>query len=104
MAEDRMTLLSELGKAAAGGDLDRSRQHFEYSIGQQPNYFGTRVLMAENLAVKLQDREMFVEQLQYVIDGDPSALEGAEPENAVEQRKAREAMERVDELGGQAAT
>lgn len=87
-----------IAPAYAGGDLDRSRQHFEYSIGQQPNYFGTRVLMAENLAVKLQDREMFVTQLQYVIDGDPTALEGAEPENAVEQRKAREMMERVDEL------
>ena len=87
-----------IAPAYAGGDLDRSRQHFEYSIAQQPNYFGTRVLMAENLAVKLQDRDMYVEQLQYVLDGDPTALEGAEPENRVEQRKAREAMERVDEL------
>ncbi|MFK7991463.1 MAG: TRAP transporter TatT component family protein [Sandaracinaceae bacterium] len=82
----------------AGGDLERSQQHFEYSISQQPNYFGTHVLMAENLAVKLQNREMFVEHLQLVIDGDPTALVGAEPENRVEQRKATELMTRVDDL------
>lgn len=87
-----------IAPAYAGGDLERSQQHFEYSISQQPNYFGTHVLMAENLAVKLQNREMFVEHLQIVLDGDPTSLAGAEPENRVEQHKARELMERVDEL------
>ena len=82
----------------AGGDLARSQQHFEYSISQQPNYFGTRVLMAENLAVKLQNRQMFEEQLRYVIDGDPTALAGAEPENRVEQREAADLLERIDEF------
>ncbi|MEQ8458817.1 MAG: TRAP transporter TatT component family protein [Sandaracinaceae bacterium] len=87
-----------IAPAYAGGDLDRSRQHFEYSISQQPNYFGTRVLMAENLAVKLQDREMFQTQLQYVLDGDPDSLEGAAPENRIEQRKAQALMDRIDEF------
>lgn len=82
----------------AGGDLERSRQHFEESVRHEPNYFGTHVLMAENLAVKLQDRAMFEEHLRVVIDGDPASLPGAEPENRVEQRKARELMERIDEL------
>jgi len=54
--------------------------------------------MAENLAVKLQDREMFQTQLQLVIDGDPDALEGAAPENRIEQRKARDLLARIDEF------
>ncbi|HJL17873.1 MAG TPA: TRAP transporter TatT component family protein [Sandaracinaceae bacterium LLY-WYZ-13_1] len=82
----------------AGGDIDRSRQHFEESIRRFPDYFGTRVLFAEEYAVKAQDRELYEEQLRYVIEGDPESLEGAAPENRVEQRKAQAAMERIDEL------
>ena len=82
----------------AGGDLVRSRQHFEESVRREPNYFGTHVLMAENLAVKLQDRAMFEEHLRYVIDGDPASLAGAEPENRVEQHKATELLARIDEF------
>ncbi len=82
----------------AGGNLDLSRQHFDESIRRQPGYFGTHVLYAQELAVKLQDREMFLEHLNLVINGDPDGLEGAEPENRVEQRKAQLLIARVDDL------
>lgn len=82
----------------AGGDLDRSRQHFEYSISRYPGYFGTHVLYAVEYAVKRQDRDLFVRELQWVIDSDPNMLPETVPENIVEQRKAREALARVDEL------
>lgn len=82
----------------AGGDLDLSRQHFEESIRRHPNYFGTRVLFAENYAVKSQNRELFEEHLRFVVDGDPESMPEAAPENRVEQRKARALIERVDEL------
>jgi hypothetical protein len=82
----------------AGGDLDRSRQHFEESLRRFPNYFGTRVLYAENYAVKAQNRQLFEEQLRLVIDGDPTSMPEAVPENRIEQRKARELLERADEL------
>ena len=82
----------------AGGDLNLSRQHFDESLRNQPNYFGTHVLYAEELAVKLQDRAMYLEHLNFVINGDPESLPDAAPENRVEQRKARAALERVDEL------
>ncbi|HEY8429857.1 MAG TPA: TRAP transporter TatT component family protein, partial [Sandaracinaceae bacterium] len=82
----------------AGGDLERSRQHFEESLRQAPNYFGTRVLYAENYAVKAQNRRLFEEQLRMVIDGDPESLPEAAPENRVEQRKARALLERADDL------
>lgn len=82
----------------AGGDLERSRQHFEESIRRSPSYFGTRVLYAENYAVKAQNRQLFEEQLRMVLDGDPESLPEAGPENRVEQRKARALMERIDDL------
>ncbi len=87
-----------IAPAYAGGDLDRSRQHFEESVRRAPNYFGTRVLFAENYAVKSQNRQLFEEQLRMVLDGDPESLPEAAPENRVEQRKARALLERADEL------
>ncbi len=82
----------------AGGDLERSRQHFEYSIGRYPGYFGTHVLYAGEYAVKTQDRELFTRELQWVIDGDPNMIPEVVAENLVEQRKARDLLARADEL------
>jgi tetratricopeptide (TPR) repeat protein len=82
----------------AGGDLERSRQHFDYSISRYPGYFGTHVLYAVEYAVKTQDRALFTRELQWVIDNDPNMLPDVAPENVVEQRKAREALARADEL------
>lgn len=82
----------------AGGDLNRSREHFEYSISRYPGYFGTHVLYALEYAVKMQDRALFQAQLQLVIDGDPSVIPEVRPENLAEQRKARAALERIDTL------
>jgi len=83
----------------AGGDTEQSREHFETSLRAAPNYFATRVLMAQDYAVKAQERAVFEEQLNYVIEHDPSEG-GAEitPENECEQRKARDLLAQVDEL------
>ncbi|MDW8246678.1 MAG: TRAP transporter TatT component family protein [Sandaracinaceae bacterium] len=82
----------------AGGDLEKSKQHFEYSISRFPGYFGTHVLYAVEYAVKAQDRALFLRELQWVLDNDPNMLPEAAPENIIEQRKAREHIARVDEL------
>lgn len=87
-----------IAPAFAGGDTALSRQHFDESIRRFPDYFSTRVLLAENYAVKAQDRALFEEQLRHVIDGDPEAIPEAAPENRVEQRKARALIQRIDEL------
>lgn len=87
-----------IAPAYAGGDLDRSAQHFDESIRRSPEYMGTHVLYAENLSVKRQDRASFEEHLNIVVNGDPDALPDAAPENRVEQRLARDLLARVDEL------
>lgn len=84
--------------AFAGGDLDKSREHFEASLRVAPEYFATRVLFASDYAVKAQNRQLFEQQLNTVINGNPDALPDVAPENRVEQRKARELLAKADEL------
>ncbi len=84
--------------AYAGGDLAKSKEHFEASIAIEPRYFATHVLFAGDYAQKSQNRALFEEQLRLVIDGDANALPDVAPENLVEQRKARELLARADEL------
>lgn len=81
----------------AGGDLERSREHFETSIRNQPNYFATHVLFAEDYAVKAQDRALYEEQLNWVLQNDPELIPEVAPENRCEQRKARLALELINE-------
>jgi hypothetical protein len=83
----------------AGGDLERSKQHFEASLSREPNYFGTHVLMAQDYAVKAQDRAVFDEHIDFVLNGDPMAA-GPElgPENRCEVRKAQRLQEQAPTL------
>lgn len=82
----------------AGGDLARSREHFEQSIRSAPTYLATRVLFAHDYAVKADDRALFESELRAVIAADPAALPSEAAENAVEQRKARLLLAEVAEL------
>lgn len=82
----------------AGGDLNKSREHFERAIREAPNYFGNHRLFAEEYAVKAQDRALFERELNWVIEHQPNAEPSAIPENTIEQRKARMLLERAGEL------
>lgn len=82
----------------AGGDVKKSRVHFDKSLAAHPNYLGTSVLMAEDLAVKAQDKKLFEERLDFVLKADPNAIPEVAPENRVEQRKAKALLAKKDEL------
>ncbi len=85
--------------AFAGGDLERSREHFETALEAAPGYLGTRSLMAEFYAVKSQNRQLFEEQLNAVLEADLSQLpEEVRPENELEQRRAQALMAKANEL------
>lgn len=81
----------------AGGDLERSREHFETSMEHEPNYFATHVLMAQDYGIKAQDRTLFDTQLAWVLSHDPESLPELAPENRCEQRKARELQSTADQ-------
>ena len=82
----------------AGGDMKKSAAHFNVSIDAHPNYFGTRILMAEEWAVKEDNRPLFEELVKYVINGDPNSVAGIVPENQCEQRKANKLMANIDDI------
>jgi hypothetical protein len=81
-----------------GGDLERSQSHFQQSLNLGPNYLATRVLYAQDYAVKAENRELFVEQLRLVVEADPAVDPSIEPENRVERRKAERLLAQADLL------
>ena len=67
--------------------MKKSAAHFNISIDAQPDYWGTRVFLAEEWAIKEDNRQLFEEQLNYVLAGDPNVIPYIKPENACEQRE-----------------
>ena len=78
-------------------DLASSRSHFEMAIQINPEYLATRVLYAADYAPKVQDRALFEEQLNYVLNADVDVLPDVRQEQLVEQEKARRLLAEIDE-------
>ncbi|HYZ90000.1 MAG TPA: TRAP transporter TatT component family protein [Myxococcales bacterium] len=88
----------ELGKlyaalpAYAGGDLQLARSHFEAAVARAPDSARTRIAFARSVAVKAQDRALFLAQLQ-------AAASSSDASAAAE---ARDLLARENELFGPA--
>jgi tetratricopeptide (TPR) repeat protein len=82
----------------AGGDMKKSAAHFNIAIQAHPNYYGTRILMAEEWAVKEDNRPLFEELVNYVLNGDPNAIPEIVPEALCEKRKAKKLMSEIDDI------
>lgn len=82
----------------AGGDLAKSKQHYETSLEIAPYFLGTKVLMAENLVRKLDDEDTFKRLLQEVIDADLNSVPAeVQPEMIIEKEKAKELLVMAEE-------
>ncbi len=81
----------------AGGDLGKAHQHFTRSLEIEPNYLGTKLLIAEYYATKKQDKKLFTKILQEVIDADPSVLPDIVPEQKADQEKAKRLLALVED-------
>jgi tetratricopeptide (TPR) repeat protein len=81
----------------AGGDLAKSEEHFHRALAAAPNYLATKVLMAENLAVKRQDRALYERLLNEVLAASDDVMPGLEPETRVEKQKASALLKLADE-------
>ena len=79
------------------GDKDKSRKHFDTAVAKAPNYLATRVLMAEYHAIKFQDREMYDQQLKYVMDASVDVIPELKPEHVVEKKKAERMIAEADD-------
>ncbi len=82
----------------AGGDMKKSAAFFNTAIEAYPDYYGTRILMAEEWAVKEDNRPLFEELVNYVLKGDPNVIPELVPESMCEQRKARKLMAEIDDI------
>lgn len=79
-----------------GGNLDRSRRHFDAALAADPGYQMTSVFVAEFLARKLKDRAMFEQRLQAVIASPPEQDGDLAAENAAARKKAQRLLGRID--------
>ena len=70
----------------AGGDMKKSKQYYDQALAMAPQYFATKVLMAENYYAKLKDRPNYDKMLDEVINGEAAAI----PEIAIEQKAEQE--------------
>ena len=77
--------------AAAGGDLAKSRVHFERSLAIA-ECFDTYVLFAEVYAKAAGDADLRQRLLRHVVEADPAGIPELEPEQRLAQRKAASAL------------
>ena len=77
--------------------MKKSAAHFNIAIDAHPNYFSSRILMAEEWAIKEDNRPLFEELVNYVLNTDPNVIPELVPEQLCEQRKARKLMDEIDD-------
>jgi hypothetical protein len=82
-----------------GGDLEKAQYHFKQSLALTRNRFLlARVLYAKTYAVQVQDKKLFLEQLDAVIKSSGNILPEQRLANEVAKLKAKRLLELTDEL------
>ena len=82
----------------AGQDLGKSKEYFDKAIGTYPDYLGTHVLLAEQWAVKKQDKATFEKELNWVLAQPVDTIPEVKPEMEAEQRKAKALLDTTGDL------
>lgn len=72
-----------------GNDPEKSQEAFDQSLKIAPNFFATRVLIAENLSPITNNTQQFNDELNFVLNTPANIIPELEPENTLEQEKAR---------------
>ncbi|HXH76568.1 MAG TPA: TRAP transporter TatT component family protein [Bacteriovoracaceae bacterium] len=82
----------------AGGDLKKSKVHFDKSLKAAPEYLGTQVLMAEVYWTKKGDKKEFEKMLRAVLASNLDTHKEIGPENTMEKNKAEKLLEKMDDI------
>ncbi len=82
----------------SGGDMNKSREHFETSMAASPQYLDTRTLYAEEYAIKEADRALFEQLLNYNLNADPNMDPAITPENICAQKKSKRLMDDINDI------
>lgn len=87
-----------IAPAFAGGDLEKSKVHFKKSLEIAPNFVGTKVLWAAELAVKTQDETTFDTLIAEIEASKDDAIPEILPETRIEKQKGAELKANRDDL------
>ena len=71
-----------------GVEITQSKNYFEKAINSYPNYFGNKVQMSEFYHQKAENRIVFHNQLQSIVNIDPTINPEIIPENIFYQKRA----------------
>ena len=82
-------IFGELYSRLPGVDLIHAENNFQKSVTGNPNYFANYVSRAQYFHTKNGDQEKFIQDLQKVLNMDPTILPEVSPENLFEQEKAK---------------
>jgi tetratricopeptide (TPR) repeat protein len=77
------------------GDLPKSKEHFEKAVGLAPGYLETKVLFAENYALKASDKALFSKLLTEVTQTPDDANPDLVPETKNSKRKAKKLLDEM---------
>ena len=94
-APDRVLAVLACELPAARQNLREALDHFEAAVSAAPAFLPTRLLYAEEYAVRLREAPLFRRLLEQVAEGDPRALPEAQPENLEAQRQAKKLLARL---------
>lgn len=81
----------------AGGSLEKSEANYKKAVELAPNYLGTKVLWAEFLCTKKNDKATYKKLLEEVLAANASVDPEIEPENKIEQEKAKKMLATIEE-------
>lgn len=81
-----------------GVNLDQSKNNFDKSILGEPNFMTSYTLRAQYYYTKNGNRDSFVNDLQFVLNTEPTKIPEASPENLFEQELARILLSKKESL------
>jgi len=87
--------------AVLGGDMAKAKEHFDRALALADGKFlPAKVLYARYYVRRLQDRELFVQTLEEVLNAPPDVVPELTLSNAVAKEQAKELLEKTDEYFG----
>ena len=78
-----------------GGNPERAKAAFEAAIAVEPRYLMHRILYAQYYAVQVQDRPLYMHELNELLAADPSALPEQRLANELARRRAKILLEQA---------
>jgi len=81
-----------------GVELNKSISQFETAITKGPDFFGNYVARAKYLYPRVNDKESFKKDINYILALDPSSVPEIGPENLMEQEIAKKLLQKSSSL------